>query len=406
MLTGLLLGAGASFECGMPMVGELSKAIRSELTPDTVRSLNAVARSGNTAVPEAILEDFIKLLGMDCMHYESIIGNLQVNHLRNSTDRENQHHYRLASWMTGNVYRYLYHQHIKYARIIERMLRHIDGITGLAAENRPLWIFSLNHDLIIECLAAQYKIPIRSGHTGRISLPLPNGSHKGITQINAQIIVDEDFHRGNSYFSHGTSGINLIKLHGSLDIFACGDMQKSLKLLPTQEGAKGVLEAIKLLVEKLPFRPPLAPQAGIINGVVYLDETGEIQFLDNSIVTGSFKFTNRIGQEPVPNDYLNHFDSFILHLQKLICIGYGFGDAHVNRTIRRWLEISRGYGLEIVDPMRTNVPADLLHLAPQIKLVKLSATKYLESFAPKPYSKMERLERCAIARLLDQQRRK
>jgi hypothetical protein len=38
---GLFLGAGASFELGMPLVWHLTEELRGYLTPDNVRELNA-----------------------------------------------------------------------------------------------------------------------------------------------------------------------------------------------------------------------------------------------------------------------------------------------------------------------------------------------------------------------------
>jgi hypothetical protein len=40
MLTGLFLGAGASYEVAMPLVWELTNEIKAWLTPDKLRALN------------------------------------------------------------------------------------------------------------------------------------------------------------------------------------------------------------------------------------------------------------------------------------------------------------------------------------------------------------------------------
>jgi hypothetical protein len=43
-LTGLFLGAGASYEAGMPLVWELTAEIKNWLTADKIRELNACWR--------------------------------------------------------------------------------------------------------------------------------------------------------------------------------------------------------------------------------------------------------------------------------------------------------------------------------------------------------------------------
>lgn len=95
MLTGLLLGAGASYEAGMPLVGELSKQIRAILTPDYVRTTNSRYQKINMNYPDQIVERFIIILNTESMHYESIIGNLQVLSRRAGGRGDGQHFHAL-----------------------------------------------------------------------------------------------------------------------------------------------------------------------------------------------------------------------------------------------------------------------------------------------------------------------
>ena len=66
------------------------------------------------------------------------------------------------------------------------------------------------------------------------------------------------------------------------------------------------------------------------------------------------------------------------YLTTLVCIGYGFGDHHINQVIRDWLEFSSERNLTIVDPKATHIPNGLLHLAPQVDLVASDCTDYLD----------------------------
>jgi hypothetical protein len=81
-LTGLLLGAGASVEVGLPLVGELTEELKNELTPDKLRELNAGWRAQGTGYPDTILEDFASVLVRDEMHYESLLGYLETQSRR------------------------------------------------------------------------------------------------------------------------------------------------------------------------------------------------------------------------------------------------------------------------------------------------------------------------------------
>jgi hypothetical protein len=64
----------------------------------------------------------------------------------------------------------------------------------------------------------------------------------------------------------------------------------------------------------------------------------------------------------------------------LVCIGYGFGDIHINATFRDWLELSPDRRLEIVSPI-AQLPSFLLHLAQQVTIIKSTATEYLDRVA-------------------------
>jgi hypothetical protein len=59
MLTGLLLGAGASYESGLPLVWELTNALRSILTPKVPRDKNERSKKYNSGHPDHVIEYMI-----------------------------------------------------------------------------------------------------------------------------------------------------------------------------------------------------------------------------------------------------------------------------------------------------------------------------------------------------------
>ena len=87
------------------------------------------------------------------------------------------------------------------------------------------------------------------------------------------------------------------------------------------------------------------------------------------------------GSQVLPRPLLKHFRSYVNYLQSLVCIGYGFGDSHINQVMREWLEFSADRRLVIVRPDATSVPEGFLHVAPQVELQPSTATDYLDSFA-------------------------
>ena len=178
-LTGLLLGAGASYDLGMPLLKELTHELKSWLTPEKLRSLNLHWRRGGPGVdfPDDVIENLASVLDREDMHYENILGFLQTQSRRHSG--EAQSYDGLYQFLSGIIYALLQERHLRNVDYIERNIRYLDGIKSFAEENAPLWIFSLNHDLIIECFAADVGIPIKSGFTEE-TLRLPRWSPRGI----------------------------------------------------------------------------------------------------------------------------------------------------------------------------------------------------------------------------------
>ena len=77
-LTGLLLGAGASYDVGMPLVWELDKKLKSWLTPAKLRGFNQLWRNAGFGYPDAAIDELVRLLEREDMHYENILGHMEV----------------------------------------------------------------------------------------------------------------------------------------------------------------------------------------------------------------------------------------------------------------------------------------------------------------------------------------
>jgi hypothetical protein len=374
-LTGLLLGAGASQEYGMPVAWDISERLRREIPTNGLRLHNKDAQAVGRGVPDEILEEFIGLLARTEMSYESIIGYLEVNFLRNAAPgKPGRHYHTLVSILNDVIYKIFYQKHHQITRASASVLSYLDGIAKLGRRNLPLWIFSLNHDVVLECAAARIGMSVNSGFDAREALPLPNPLPGGATSIDVEVLTAAQIQKGLQFFQHGTSGINLIKLHGALDLFTVRDGTDIIKLIPTGDTPDGPIRSLVVANEVLPFRPPNGVQA--TNEIMYLDQAKEIQFLRRTILSGAFKYSARIDQV-LPKGFMGVFQAMINYATNLVSIGYGFEDLHVNTVVRGWLEVASDRRLEIVDPSRKLVPPDLRHLSPQIVIKNAKAGEYL-----------------------------
>ena len=110
-LTGLFLGAGASYEVGLPLVWELTTELKDWLTPEELRSLNLGWRAQGGGYPDIVIEDVARTLTIPDLHYESILGYLETQYRRQLQFQREYHG--LYAWLVEMVYHILYIRHIK-----------------------------------------------------------------------------------------------------------------------------------------------------------------------------------------------------------------------------------------------------------------------------------------------------
>lgn len=389
--TGLFLGAGASYEVGMPLVWELTDEIKAWLTPDKLRELNLGWRAQGQGSDDKVIEELAAVLSRADMHYESILGALETQFRRNTPLSQDFHG--MYSWFVELVYQILYLRHVNNVQKIKRNLSCLDGIATLAQLHKPLWVFSLNHDQIVECLAAEHAIPVNAGFSPmQRKLPRRDNTGNLIGELTAEVIAAAELGGGLPFFRTGTHGINLLKIHGALDIFTFDNGNDLLRILPQGCSTEGVIESLRIANEELRYVNTTSGRAAkVTNEIAYADEQGEMQFLRRTLLAGAFKFDARRDQV-LPKQMLTHFRSNLNFLTRLLCVGYGFGDAHINGVIREWLEFSPRRTLEIVAP-KAVLPPSLLHVAPQVSVVDAAASTYFDGVGGITRSEQERLQR-------------
>jgi hypothetical protein len=379
-LTGVFLGAGFSYEVGMPLVGELTSELKETLTASKVREWNESWRKNGTGFSDGVIEDFISVLSRSDMHYESILGYLETQQRRIESLRQEYHG--LYAWVVECVSHILIRHHTLNVAYIERTLRYLDGFAHFAMEQQPLWVFSLNHDVIVECLAAKHGVPVNSGFmSGDVRLPLRDKTGNRIGELSAESLVGDQFAKGMPFSAFGTRGINLLKIHGALDVFTFNETGEDvLKLYPKVLSVAGVIDALRAANEDLRNMGDGTTPYKTTNEITYADEVGQVQYLRRSLLAGAYKFDKRVSQV-LPHAMLRAFQTHIHSVSKLVCIGYGFGDSHINGVMRDWLERNVERRLEIVNPYIEDIPPFLLHVAPQILLAKTRASDYLDHAA-------------------------
>ena len=387
----LFIGAGFSYECGMPLVWELTAEIRRWLTPDKLVSLNKNWKKQSGGWDHDVLSTVLALLENKKLHYENIIGAIEVEYSRERVPSKRQNYYAAVGFLLQAVYGLLLEIQVKNNRYALCGLDYFNSLKNIAEENRPLWIFSLNHDCIIEMLATKLGIPLKSGFNESINISLmsADGAKHDIEfdRLSRKSIVSNNY----EFFKYGEFGINLIKLHGALDIFGQNDELNYLKIKSIPNNPE--LYASHLhLINEINHDFAVRNRVYCTNESVYEDEKGEIQFLRKTLLSGAHKFSEKISQI-APSEFLSLFKGNLNYANELICIGYGFGDKHIDNQFIEWMSFLKTRKLTIVNPGIKECPASMKHLSAQVNCKPIGTTDYFIELSDRKYNILDKIFR-------------
>lgn len=370
----LFIGAGATYDCGMPLVWELTAEIRRWLTPEKLLSFNENWKSRGGGWDQDVVICLVSLLENKNLHYENIIGAIEVEFFRERDQSKRQSYHAAHAFLLEAVYGLLMERQAKNTNYALGALDDFVSIKELAEENKPLWVFSLNHDCIIEMLALKAGIPLKSGFNEEVSIPVKT-VHGAVHDIPFERLSRKSIEENQyDFFRHGELGINLIKLHGALDIFGQNDELNYLKIKPIDNKPESLTTQI-LLLNKINLEIATRDGVACVNENIYEDERGEIQFLRKSLLSGAHKFTHKLGQI-APSEFLSLFSGNLNYAHELVCIGYSFGDKHIDDQLVDWLSFSASRKLTIVNPGINACPERMKHLFGQVECKSIGAADY------------------------------
>ena len=385
MLTALLLGAGASRELGMPLRADINAEILAWLSPASLRKLAATWQARGFGYPDEVIEDVARLLDESSFDYEALLAHLEARYLDDAREGFAAAYHGLYAWLAQVVYLLLYRRQVERRDSYREGLQYFEGIAPLARQNRPLWIFSLNHDVLVECIAALFGIEVNCGFSpATLALPCRNASGATIATLAAELLTDADLAGGKlPFFVPGWPGINLLKLRGALDVFCLGDSRDLIRIKPDDETFDAIIDALQIANEGLletTLAASLVPDAlALTNRLPYIDANNQPQVIGRTLRASAARLTDPFPQL-MQRRRLEYFRGSLAQVDRLVAIGHGMGDAEINEIVHEWLQASNHRRLEIVLPGIQLTPRFLLELSDQVELTPCSATSYLERF--------------------------
>lgn len=362
-MKGLFLGAGASVECGMPLVWAftetLSNNILSRLDIDLF----------NFHGDEGVKKRFTSIFRSKTMHYEEMVKSLEDWKLETPTNKEIQIVDGLIKQVIECIQLLLLEIQEKCLPKMKLVFENYFGLEALLEKQGKVEIFSLNHDLIIEELCAYYNLPFKDGfYASR------EHNYKNLGEF--RLITGEELSNQKlDFYEESEVGINLIKLHGSFDIFAIEDKKTYLKSVGNESFGSFVSAIRNIESKSLDVCQKMQTRG--VNELFVNDSSGELQFLRRSLLSGGHKFKGKF-EQIAPIALFDAFKNRINNISELVVIGYGFGDEHVNEVMLNWLE-STNNQITISNPYCEEIPSFLKVYQAQVKIVKKGLTDYFLS---------------------------
>jgi hypothetical protein len=385
LLTALLLGAGASRELGMPLRSDVNADILAWLTPASLRKLNTTWRTRGFGHPDEVVEDVAQFLELPDFDYETLLGHLETQYLNDAREGFAHSYHGLYAWLAQMVYLTLFRRQVEHRDACREGLQYFAGIVPLAKTNAPLWIFSLNHDVLVESIAALFGIPVNCGFSPRtVALPCRNASGQPIAKLVGEVIGDADLANGHlPFFPLGSFGINLLKIHGALDVFAWGEGASLHKLKPDEPTFDAIIDAMQIANEGL-LDPSLVSSLvpdplAVMNQIPYLDAADKPQVLRRTLLASVARITDPYPQL-MQRRFLEYFRANLGQVDRLVGIGSSLRDTDVQDILAEWLAATNQHELEIVDPGMQQIPTFLTPFSAQVALTPLSATACFERY--------------------------
>lgn len=297
MKKGLLLGAGFSFDLGMPLVGELTDVFLSLFDERKIRNLAVLLSAQSPYTPDRSINQNTITTGLNLLlyykknngsNYEAFLAGLQTHSgLTNPNQSDRDSYNFLFVVFYGMIHEILsLYQHASYEIIYTKNREWFRKLNNLLSEHET-WIFTLNHDLYAECLALDFGIPITYGDGQKIKFPVNN---LDLTRrIEFTFMEQKKLLADDTAFFRNERGINLVKLHGGLSELEYKDETLLCNLKLDKTSSQELIDDFRLSNEMAYYHQGKRLGGGRDRTITNL--SGELDIISTSMLAGGKKYS-------------------------------------------------------------------------------------------------------------------
>ncbi|MBU2024860.1 MAG: hypothetical protein KJ868_16265 [Gammaproteobacteria bacterium] len=369
----LLLGAGFSYDLGMPLASELTEIFLSMFSDEksNQRFIDVLAAndpySQGHPINRAAISQAVKIVTQyNGVNYEALLAEIeslssQYGSSVTQSDRDSYH------YISGIFYSIIHlvlnsYQLLSYQLIYQKNSPYFKEIKSILSEHET-WVFTLNHDMYFECLALDYNIPISYGDPYKMSLPVDNRDLNNLINFTYS---KRDELLDNNFFSN-QFGVNLVKLHGGLSELLYKENTQLCNQSLSLENSNHLIQNFIKIQNMGYYSDGQKVPSG--KDRVITDVDGELDIICQSMLTGGNKYS-RTTKDKKGEEKLMLMVKQLDKTDELTIIGYGFGDKHINSRISNAMVRNPNMKIKIVDAISKPVPEILEQFDYDLRIIR------------------------------------
>ena len=356
MAKGLLLGAGFSVDLGMPLASEFSDTLFSFFHSRKMIYLINNMRghrpySNDRTLCDETLDKFIEIynefLNSNNKNYEQLFKIIENLSLFSGVEQETRNYF--LRWLRDIINElFLIYQRETYVYYLLNRDKYKWFLDEFSKDE--LWIFTLNHDILVEMLCLDYNVPLREGYSYTVQIPQSNLELKNVFEFGCVDATEKDVN--NLHYLTKSKGINILKIHGGLNEYFQGDEKSGrYRLFFSTNNCRNSLEYLNKLEQFIhePHYYINGCKPNIGGEICVSNFDGIMQFMKPSILTGSKKYHTTLSNHQ-HEEKIELFSSGLEKIDELYIIGYSFGDKHINHRISHAMHLNDKLKVTIVNP--------------------------------------------------------
>ena len=349
----LLLGAGFSYDLGMPLASEVTEVFLGMFNAKNAKELgDALAKQQPYGKDRSIRRDAIHA-GLDLLlnykseggaNYEEFLAQLEALPWREHPECDS-HHYLFSVFYDLLCMILVAYQSHSYRLLYGRNRPWFLQLPNLLSATTETWVFSLNHDLYAECLAIDLGIPVTYGDVEEIAFPISNLLPH--SEIRLSCLSRKQLCKDGIGWFVGRHGINLVRLHGGLCELDYKDGSLICNPTLTRHNSLELMAEFARIESMGYYHQGRRVPSGRERTITGPD--GTLDIISRTILTGGNKYSKTTNMKE-GEEKLKVFDDVLRQLDELTIIGFGFGDPHVNYRVSNAMVLNQNLRIRIVDP--------------------------------------------------------